>query len=168
MTNKEYKVVMIGAPKSGKTSLIKKLVGCEFDPLYLPTSDLEVRWVKFNTNYGEITLKFLDTPGGKGREHWSGSDCAIAVSDGENLLTDIIIEEYKSTVSSSVVLITNKLDNKPRFSEFDVSVKNDFNHNVLWRSILRTVTGKENLEILLKGEKRVRIRRPLVKYMIMV
>ena len=56
-------VTLVGGPKSGKTALVRRLVGLEFEPQYQPT--LTTQWAnkRIQANGGFCDISIEDTPG---------------------------------------------------------------------------------------------------------
>ena len=58
-----FKVVLIGDGGVGKTSIIGRLLGLEFETRYLPTMGWDVYELILNTNVGYIKFEVVDTAG---------------------------------------------------------------------------------------------------------
>ena len=63
MTAVQYKVVVVGAGGTGKSSWVSRLQGSEFQPKYLPTMGVEVHPFAFYTPRGPIQFNVWDCAG---------------------------------------------------------------------------------------------------------
>jgi GTP-binding nuclear protein Ran len=58
-----FKVVLVGDGGVGKTTFVKRHISGEFEKRYLATMGVEVRPLKFHTNFGPILFNVWDTAG---------------------------------------------------------------------------------------------------------
>jgi GTP-binding nuclear protein Ran len=61
----EYKIILIGFTKVGKTSFIKKLLNIRYfaDQIYVPTLGVDIYPLIINTNHGLIKFNIWDCAG---------------------------------------------------------------------------------------------------------
>lgn len=58
-----FKVVLVGDGGVGKTTFVKRHISGEFEKRYLATMGVEVRPLRFQTNFGPILFNVWDTAG---------------------------------------------------------------------------------------------------------
>lgn len=63
MSNKVFKIVIVGDAKTGKTSYVNRLNNTEFVNKYIPTMGIEVSPLEFKTQNGSCTLNLWDCAG---------------------------------------------------------------------------------------------------------
>ena len=83
MANKSVKVIMVGAPKVGKTALLQRYNELDFDPLYMPTSagDFSVKDVKIDGTTVSAQIWDLGGSGILGKSFLRGTHGVILVVD---------------------------------------------------------------------------------------
>ncbi|OEH75194.1 GTP-binding nuclear protein ran [Cyclospora cayetanensis] len=59
----EFKLILVGDGGVGKTTLVKRHLTGEFEKKYIPTLGVEVRPLRFSTNFGPIVFNVWDTAG---------------------------------------------------------------------------------------------------------
>ena len=59
----EFKVVLFGGAKSGKTAFLKRFITGEFQSTYVPTVGVEVYSIVLDTTHGQVRLNIWDVPG---------------------------------------------------------------------------------------------------------
>jgi GTP-binding nuclear protein Ran len=162
---KEYKVVMIGNGGVGKTSIVKRLRSCDFQPQYLPTLGVEVNPIRINTNYGVIQFNVWDCAG---QECFSGSRdghylqanaCIGVIEKGSESSVGMLTQELKrdSFQNIPVVTIVNKMEIETNKNEVHmdvfpeaimVSAKNNQNLHTPFVVLARQLTGLNDLCLL--------------------
>lgn len=88
-----FKVLLVGQGRCGKSSLIKRVKGAEFDKKYVPTVGVEVHPLVFNTSKGKVTLYVWDCAGQekfmgiKDGYYYTNADAAIVCYKGKKKAT---------------------------------------------------------------------------------
>ena len=131
----EFKIVLVGDDRVGKTSFVERHKKGSFDTKYIPTQGVDVTPLTFNTNYGLITFKVWDCAsqekfGGLRDGYYYGADGAIVMFDLRNRknnnvnkwltgLTNIILD-------APVAIVANKCDScdKPDISHISINRQN--------------------------------------------
>ena len=82
-STKSCKVIMVGAPKSGKTALLARYNDLDFEPLYIPTSagDFSVKDVKVNGTAVSAQIWDLGGSGILGKSFLRNTNGVILVVD---------------------------------------------------------------------------------------
>lgn len=117
----EFKIVLAGPAKTGKSSFLKKILFEEntFTDTYKPTLGVEVYPLKLNTNYGQVQLNIWDCAGddrfgGLKNGYYLNANGAIIMADNNietlNLIGEQInsIENIAGHIPTSIVI--NKCD----------------------------------------------------------
>lgn len=170
-----YKIVIVGTEETGKTSYIYKFINNKFNEKYEPTLGADVYIIKFKTTYGTIILNCWDTAGkedmgGLSDGYYIGADGCILVFDKRKFNSFRQAKVYANDIRKiannvPIVIIANKSDlyntnhiinnvNISTFSNsinapyFDVSVKRDYNIMLPMTSLIRKLTGHNDLEII--------------------
>lgn len=174
-TKMQYKVVIVGAAETGKSSYVNKVLTNTFNDKYEPTLGVDVFVLKFNTTYGPVILNCWDTAGqelygGLRDGYYIGSDGCIVVFDKNNVRSFVEAKTYVSDVKKiasniPITIIGNKSDvYKPHrmvknidisaFSQrtnacyYDVSVKRNYNTLQPMTGLIRRLTGHNDLDII--------------------
>ena len=76
---KTCKVIMVGAPKVGKTALLSRYNDLDFDPMYMPTSagDFSVKDVKIDSTAISAQIWDLGGSGILGKSFLRGTNVVI-------------------------------------------------------------------------------------------
>ena len=56
----EYKIVIVGDKRTGKTSLVKRLASDKFQSRYSPTTQCEITTINYTTTRGDVTFHVYD------------------------------------------------------------------------------------------------------------
>jgi GTP-binding nuclear protein Ran len=156
----EYKVVLLGPQKCGKSKWIKRFMTGEFDSKYIETIGVEIVPIVLTTNYGKYRLNCFDI---------SGDSKFDGLSDGFCIASDAVMFFRKSPDKPSrfeklslisncpKVYVTSKFDLKKNQSIKDIdngsikkpfyqiSAKSNYNFEKPFISLLRQLTGHEDL-----------------------
>ena len=141
----EYKIILTGSAKVGKTSFIKKLLNVNnvFDEQnYMPTLGVNVYPLTINTNHGLIRFNIWDCAGdprftGLSDGYYLGGNAGIIMVDN-NIENLHLIEQIKNNIQLltgqiPIITIINKCDlieeNNDIFEQYQVYTNN--NQNVM-------------------------------------
>eukprot|EP01137_Pigoraptor_chileana_P027448 Opistho-2@10051 len=99
-TSNGLKVVVLGAEKTGKTSLINQYVYKKFSSDYVPSTTLTIHEKHYIGNNGPISVKILDAPGSEtalrdAASSFMGVDACILVYDVADDTSFEALEELK-------------------------------------------------------------------------
>lgn len=161
----QRKVVIIGAGGVGKTSFVKRLFGCGFEPAYEPTTQTEIYTTpSAETSVGNVTLNIWDFPGqtynsGDIECYILGADIAIVMFDVSSFLSYKEAKKWQRRVKEIVgyrietILCGNKCDIRgrkvvPSLDYFDVSTKTGYNMDNVAQTILYRVEVQETRELV--------------------
>lgn len=115
MSFHQYKVVVCGAEKTGKTSFVQRFLKGDFKNVYYPTLGVEVHPLGFTTNLGNVQFNVWDCAGsdtfkGLGQGYFINAQCAIVFVDDEgewkNYIRDLLVVKN----DMPIVLVRNKID----------------------------------------------------------
>ena len=122
MTTPLYKILLLGAPASGKTSLVKRICSGTFECTYVPTLGVTITPVFFNTPAGSAVLHIWefggeDTFGLISENLFHGASGAIILHDYCNRGNSLRPTELLTTVQQlckdiPVVMCHSKDDTK--------------------------------------------------------
>src|SRR5258708_7464012 len=102
MEQKEFKICLIGGPKTGKTTFLNEMVNGQLNNQYNPTQGATVKEVIITTNHGDYKLYFWDTGGynrGLGELYYMNSNAALSFySQFEKGSLDEFVKEYQRVV----------------------------------------------------------------------
>lgn len=164
-----YKICLIGATATGKTSFLSYHANLPFRQAYISTIACNMHTIIINTNYGEYILDLCDVGGGEPfyeihDVYYNDSNAAIAFYTNESKsirkLTDFFISDYKRTHSNALIVnVMNKMDkthqeNNDQVYEYEgrptyaISIKEAFNCDNPLLHILRVLTQKQDLIII--------------------
>jgi GTP-binding nuclear protein Ran len=160
-----YKIVIIGNPKSGKSSYIKRLMNGDYNKKYIPTLGVEVHILPIYTQKGEIAFNVWDCAGdekfgGLKEGYYNESSGALLFCTGEN--DEKWADLYRSKCNTPILRVWGKIDNSPSPTTVD--------HNISSRSctnlddpifhLARLITNQD----LYKTETLRVITPPVVKF----
>jgi len=118
----EFKVLLVGDSRVGKTTFVKKLLTNEFENNYVPTKGVQVTPVTFWTNFGHIKFNIWDISGleEENKEgYYIGADCAIIMFDVKSARTAKNVPKWYKDLrricgNIAVVVVGNKVVEKNR------------------------------------------------------
>lgn len=128
----KLKIIIIGEPAVGKTSLVKKFVSGQFANDYRASIGTNIFTTKINLNSGiKINLNIWDIAG---QERWiamrsiyyKGTDGVLILADLTRKNTFEQIEKFwypdlkKNDISSPIILLGNKSDLKREITEEEI------------------------------------------------
>lgn len=159
MTSQNYKFVLVGNGGVGKTTYLKYMRSEFFDPKYIATLGVEVHSLHFNTNYGHITISVWDTAG---REEFGGLRSGYYVGAHGAM---IFYDHYEGTKANlgkwaydiaqttgdlPAVIVRTKSDKEGDVlpNTIPISIKNKDNLNEPFVTLMRRISGHEDLELL--------------------
>ncbi len=175
MATEIYKVILVGGGGVGKTTLTKRHHTGEFITKYEPTLGVEAHPLKFNTNYGLITLIIWDCAGqakraGLADGYYMEADGAIVMFDLTSSKTfqhvPCLLNTIHRVISDvPIVLCGNKVDLENRqvspkqiysfthspkqegkiTSYYDISAKSNYNFEKPFLTLLRHMSGHDDL-----------------------
>ena len=128
----EFKIILIGDPGVGKTSIMSKFVTNEFQSIYTATIGVEFKIKEIYTNNSCARLKIWDTCGQEKfraitRQYFKNSNGVFIVFDLSNKETikrlNVWMKDIKDNVNNDffIFLIGNKMDIKNR----DISISEE-------------------------------------------
>ncbi|CDI79417.1 GTP-binding nuclear protein ran/tc4, putative [Eimeria acervulina] len=115
----EFKLILVGDGGVGKTTLVKRHLTGEFEKKYIPTLGVEVRPLRFSTNFGPIVFNVWDTAGqekfgGLRDGYYIKGQCAIMMFDVTSRITYRNIPNWHRDIvrvceNIPIVLVGNKV-----------------------------------------------------------
>ena len=165
----QYKVIVCGASKTGKTSFVHRNLNKDFIEDHHPTMGVEIHHLIFNTTKGYIQFNVWDCSGTeemKGLQYgyFINADCALVFIDEHSPKKNSVPEwRHYSHVLRDIngdnlpmEFIRNKIDlpeqkqkqKRCHIGGIDVSVKDDFNIERPFLYLARKLMDDENLDIL--------------------
>jgi GTPase SAR1 family protein len=157
----EFKVILIGSTRSGKSSIMKRVIGSPNIPHDVscdvkPTKIVQVHPIVFETNHGQIQLNVWDCSGAESESlmdgYWIGADACIGVVErgkkaSIDYLRGVLKNQYIQNIP--VVHVVNKSETNNREYYMDnalyVSAKNNTNCLAPFQEIARQLTGHADL-----------------------
>lgn len=138
-----FKICLVGDAGVGKTTLLKRMRGLEFERMYIPTTGVEVHPLYFDTDHGRIRLNIWDCAGqvkysGLIEGYFVNSDGAILMYDSSSRLSHNSIQSW-STSFNKFVIVSNKADydeQKVKLDDIRVSSK-DMTVDELYNAIFK-------------------------------
>lgn len=120
----QTKLILVGDGGVGKTTFVKGHLTGQFEKKYVPTIGVEVHFLRFSTNHGEVKFEIWDTAGqekfGVLRDGYyiQGSSCIIMFDSTSRLTYRHIPNWYRDVVrvcgDIPILLVGNKVDVKDR------------------------------------------------------
>ncbi len=172
-----YKVCVVGDAQSGKTSLIRALMGLQHDEAYTQTASVDINPVRIITNRGTHTINFHDVGSLDGGElhrhvHFTNADGYIIMTDANEMASlqrlphESIMRWYKeinrTTPNAKVSFVMGRDDDRIVANSID---SNDgkvrlFSTSVYTRTsligpindIMKKMTGDEDLKVFSIGD----------------
>eukprot|EP01090_Pellita_catalonica_P004296 TRINITY_DN14125_c0_g1_i2.p1 TRINITY_DN14125_c0_g1~~TRINITY_DN14125_c0_g1_i2.p1 ORF type:complete len:214 (-),score=40.45 TRINITY_DN14125_c0_g1_i2:96-737(-) len=155
-----FKLVLVGDGGVGKTTFVQRHITGEFEKKYIPTLGVEVRPLKFHTNFGPVLFNVWDTAGqekfgGLRDGYYIQGQCAIIMFDVTSRMTYKNVPNWHRDLvrvceNVPIVLVGNKIDLKDRkvkakaitfhrkknLQYYDISAKSNYNFEkpFLWLS----------------------------------
>lgn len=167
-----WKLILVGDGGVGKTTFVKRHISGEFEKKYVPTLGVDVRPLKFNTNYGPICFNVWDTAGqekfgGLRDGYYIQGQCAILMFDVTNRASYKNVQNWHRDLirvceDIPIVLVGNKVDIKDRrvkaknitfhrkksLPYYDISAKSNYNFEKPFLALARRLTGKTDLQFV--------------------
>lgn len=168
----EFKVLLVGDGGTGKTTLVRRHQGGEFERKYLPTVGVNVESIHWHTTNGEVIFNMWDTAGqekfGWLREgYYIGGEAAIIMFDVTDRLTYRNVPNWHRDVNRvcpdiPVVLCGNKVDVTERqvppkqityhrrksLAYYEISVKSNYNYEKPFIYLLRKLSNDDKLALV--------------------
>lgn len=168
----QFKLVLIGDGGTGKTTFVKRHISGEFEKRYIATQSVDVRPLKFTTNFGDIVFMVWDTAGqekfgGLRDGYYINGQCGIIMFDVTSRVTYKNVPNwYRDLVrvceGIPIVLCGNKVDVKERkvkaksitfhrkknLQYYDISAKSNYNFEKPFLWLAKKLTGQPNLEFV--------------------
>jgi GTP-binding nuclear protein Ran len=161
MSEKQFKVTMVGEGGVGKSMFLKHMYGGIWSPIYNPTLCADVCTFIIETSKGPIIFNCWDTAGQKkyGGIHsgyWIGSDAFMIFFDIGSRLSYQSAKNLSVNIGSRypdkpIIIIGNKVDIKDRdkfpknISYIKTSAKSGYNCQLPWLYLARYFTNEEDL-----------------------
>jgi len=113
--NRQFKIVLVGPEKVGKTAFVQKYRTKRFEKFYIPTLRVEVYSINLDTNYGNIIFKIWNCAE-LCEEYYTNARGAIIMIDNTSKLSVNSVPSYLETLrrvnpNMQIVLCSNKVDN---------------------------------------------------------
>lgn len=167
-----FKLILVGDGGVGKTTFVKRHVSGEFEKKYVPTLGVEVRPIKFQTNYGPVCFNIWDTAGqekfgGLRDGYYIQGQCAILMFDVTSRVTYKNVPNWFRDLTRvceniPIVLVGNKVDIKDRkvkaknitfhrkknLQYYDLSAKSNYNFEKPFLWLARKLAGKSDLNFV--------------------
>lgn len=169
MSSQNYRIVLIGSARVGKTALINRHIYGEFNKNYVATIGEGEHKLRFNTNYGVITFDIIDCGAkeifnGNEGDHYVGANAAIIMFDVTSKYSYTKAHDYVNLFRSvepygKIVICGNKCDEKGRTVKprdinihrqfncnyYDISAKTNYNFDKPFLNLARKLTGHDDL-----------------------
>ncbi len=167
--HKQYKLVLVGDGRVGKTTFIKRHLTGKFERKYDPTLGVDVCPLSFQTTEGKIVFNIWDCAGqeqfrGLREGYWNNADCAIVMFDVTSKSSYRHARKWVEDLRDRhadipIVLCGNKVDiNDKRtvnpmyillhrdeslkiLAYYDVSAKSNYNSEKPFRAFLKHFHG---------------------------
>ena len=115
-TFQEKKLLIVGDGGTGKTTFVKRMMGCEFDPIYIATLGVEVHPIidyKRKIQYNVWDVAGQEKFGGLRDGYYINADIAIIMYDVTNKLTGKNVINWKNSIQKvcphiPIIIIGNK------------------------------------------------------------
>ncbi|KAL8451345.1 hypothetical protein Emag_002780 [Eimeria magna] len=143
----EFKLILVGDGGVGKTTLVKRHLTGEFEKKYIPTLGVEVRPLRFSTNFGPIVFNVWDTAGqekfgGLRDGYYIKGQCAIMMFDVTSRITYRNIPNWHRDIvrvceNIPIVLVGNKY--------YDISARSNYNFEKPFLWLARRLTNQASL-----------------------
>lgn len=167
-----FKLILVGDGGVGKTTFVKRHISGEFEKKYVPTLGVDVRPLRFTTNYGPVCFNVWDTAGqekfgGLRDGYYIQGQCAILMFDVTNRVTYKNVQNWHRDLTRvceniPIVLVGNKVDIKDRrvkaknitfhrkksLSYYDISAKSNYNFDKPFLSLLRQLTQRPDIRFV--------------------
>lgn len=168
----EFKVLLVGDGGTGKTTLVRRHKGGEFERKYLPTVGVNVESIHWYTTAGEVIFNMWDTAGqekfGWLREgYYIGGQAAIIMFDVTARMTYKNVPNWHRDIDRvcpniPVVLCGNKVDVTERelppkqityhrrrsLAYYEISVKSNYNYDKPFIYLLRELSKDDKLSLV--------------------
>jgi GTP-binding nuclear protein Ran len=175
-SSNQYKVILVGDSGVGKSTFIHRWITGEFRQKYIATIGAEVHPIPLDTNHGMYTLNIWDISGqekfgGLRDGYYAGANAAILMFDLTNKLSFKRLREWihdiRRVKDIPIIICGNKSDIPDKkvhakhtilysdlgFKYYDISSKSEYLYEKPFLSILKTVTGKDNIKIQRREHK---------------
>jgi GTP-binding nuclear protein Ran len=167
-----FKLVLVGAGGTGKTTFVKRHITGEFEKKYIATLGVEVHPITFHTNFGQICFNTWDTAGqekfgGLRDGYYIQGQCGIIMFDVTSRITYKNVPNWHRDLvrvceNIPIVLCGNKVDVKDRkvkakaitfhrkknLQYFDISAKSNYNFEKPFLWLARKLGGNPSLEFV--------------------
>jgi small GTP-binding protein len=160
-----FKVCLIGAPQTGKTTFLKRYFSDEFVINYWPSFWFDIKQFNFHTNEGDYQLMVWDLPGQEKYlvpQYYIGTSVALAFYRSETIdKTNQLIQSFKNSCPNVPIINVWSQSDRPEQLKLDekiikqddrityqISSLTNYNCKKLWIEILRLLTKNENITIL--------------------
>src|SRR6185312_14655995 len=161
-----FKICLIGAPSTGKTSFLNYQSMCKQASNYCPTVSVSIKSLFFLTNCGEYELSIWDLSGYtrcQNPEYYSHSSGALAFYTLSTIKqTNELVANFRKTCPNVPIFniwsfsdllkgrspIDAKVKSQGGRPTYSTSSMGDNDDNVLWTDFLRVLTKKPNLELV--------------------
>lgn len=167
-----YKIVLLGDGGVGKTTWVNNILTGEFRKKYIATIGADINTISFDTNYGKKNLEIWDVAGqekfsGLRDEYFLDSHGAIIFYDITSNISIKNLEKWliafiQVAPEKPIIIVANKLDveNSAKYTHIinqmrkhldqkimSCSVKNRLGVKPIVKEILKSVSGKSDLDI---------------------
>ena len=165
MTQKTYKICLIGEAGCGKTTYVSRLFKDTFREEYVPTLGVEVFPFMVETSIGSVTFNLWDTAGderfkGLGDRYYGSADAAIIFFDATsetsyNAIQTHIASFRRVCPNAPIVVVANKMDEKNarygmndnEHKQIPISIKSNLNVFAPLLRILRILNKNRHATI---------------------
>lgn len=175
-----YKISIIGNGGVGKTTYINRLLTGNFSAKYVPTTNVDVNVLNFNTNYGNVQFTIYDTAGQENLkdEYLINSQGVIIMFDVTNNIsfkkcTEYIDKLYKLNPESHIVICGNKIDiangrkvsskklreSHSNYEKYEISAKSNYNFDKPFLYFARKITCYEDLDFVSDENIDVKVKK---------
>ena len=108
MEQKEFKICLIGGPKTGKTTFLTEMLNDSSTNQYQPTQGISIKDFVIETNHGVYKLSLWDTGGlYRGLEscYYLNSHAALSFYDGQcHHYDDPFVKEYHRVIENGPII----------------------------------------------------------------
>lgn len=158
----QFKIILVGAAGSGKSTYIKRFKSGQFERRYTPTKGADIQQLLLQTNYGLIVFNVWDTAGNEKIDpYYAGADAALVVFDVTRFSSCLQVQSLVDAIEAKkipIVICGNKVDMENRVVSaqfyapfalnhkcYDISAIRNYNFEKPFLALARELTKHNDL-----------------------